>query len=445
MSRTSRNISLLLLLVASATLPGCAHRTATRSAYKTFYQSRLVEAQLPTHEEIASIKDSLSRDLNEPVSKVWEACLGLAAQSKGVLAASNDPTGSHRLLLIRGETMWYRPIQAPPQKTFVERWLAISVLPTGESTTKVNVAYVSPVTARVAPFSTDILPAGFTGEKTLSVSRRAAGAFILALDKTFLEDRYLARLDEGTFDPAPRGTPLVIEAKPFEKRQSVALQRGNYVSAFLRSELLVLDMPRLEKRIGEVIHDLARAANQPGQEARIFILAAGNSPQIEANGDLFIPIGILDNVQSIDELAGILAHELAHIYLHHGSTRVGASRRAGASRNLITGVFMVGGAVIHLLSTIPDSAAPQDSLLTTQDVLVGVAVQLGAYYLSSQIGTGIGRGVGSFFIHRSTRQQELEADEYGTELLWAAGYDHKGLLKFLQRKGISMLSNATKK
>lgn len=445
MSRTSRNTSLLLLLAASATLPGCAQWLGPRSAYGTFYQSRLAEVRLPTHAEIASISDSLSKEFDEPSAKVWEACLGFGAQSRGILAAANDSSGGHRLLLIRGETLTHRTILTPPLSAFVERWLAISVLPTGENSTKVRVAYVSPETVRAAPLSADRLPAGFKGDATLSVSRRAAAAFILALEKTFSEDTYLERLEKGTLHPTPRGAPPMIEARAFEKRESIAHRRGNYNSASVRSELVVLNMPRLEKKIANVIQDLALTANQTSQEVQIFLLSSGDSPYIEANGDLFIPIVILDNVQNVDELAGILAHELAHLYLHHGSMRVGASRRAGASRNVITAAFMLGGAAIHFLSTKPESAAPQDAgYATIQDVLAAAAIQLGSYHLSGQIGTGIGRGVGSFIIHRFTRQQELAADEYGAELLWAAGYDYKGLLNYLQRKGATKLSNPEK-
>lgn len=436
---SSRKAALLLLLVASASSLGCSHRPGPRSAYNTFYQKRLGELRLPTHEEIASAKDLPSQPFDQPASKVWEACLGLAAQSRGILAAANDPAGGHRLLLIAGETLWYSRIQAP-QQTFVDRWLAVSVRPVSESSATVNVAFVSPKTARVAPYSADSLSLGFQGDKNISISLRSAGTFMLALKATFMEDEHLERF-KGASRSTPRGVPRAIEAKIIERGKSVADQRGNYDSANIRREWFVLNMPRLQGQIADVIHDLARAANQPSEEIHIFIVASSEPDfHIEPNGDLFMTTDYLDRMMNVDELAGALSHELAHLYINHGSARTGAFRRAGASRNMITMTFMLGGAVLHFLSTRPDSVAPEDTgFLAVQDVLAAAAVQLGSYYLAGQVGTGIGTGVGSFAVHRFTRKQELEADEYGAELLWAAGYDYKGLLHLLQREGTSML------
>jgi predicted Zn-dependent protease len=69
-------------------------------------------------------------------------------------------------------------------------------------------------------------------------------------------------------------------------------------------------------------------------------------------------------------------------------------------------------------------------------------VGLGSLYLAGQIGTAVGVDIGGFTIRRFSRREELEADEYGAELLWAAGYDYRGFLKFLQRQGSGTLFEA---
>ena len=200
----------------------------------------------------------------------------------------------------------------------------------------------------------------------------------------------------------------------------------------------MLNVPRLKERIAGVIQDFAVAARQPKQGTEIFIVA-DDLPnfQIESNGDLLITTGALDKIQNIDELAGILSHELAHIYLHHGSMRVGGFRRAGGSRNAIVFAFMLGGAVASglLPSSKPKAVSPKDAAITNQELIVATGVTLGTWYLSIRTGFGVGKGVGFFTIHRFTRKQELEADEYGAELLWAAGYNYRGLLNLLRRQG----------
>lgn len=435
MPRVNKNAISLLLLITSAGLLGCAHRPGPRSSYQIYYQNRLTGIKVPTHEEIASVKDSLLEVFDRPAQEIWNACAGLAAQSRGVLAAAADTSGGHRLLLISGETLEHKR----GREAFVDRWMAISVQPIAENSTEVRIAFVSPQTMRASPFSTDMLSKEFKGDRQQSISRRPAEAFMLALEKTFSEDEYLARFVDVS-RPSTRGAPRSIEVKYTEKGEAVAQRRANYNSAGIRREWFALNVPRLEERIAGIVDDIARAASPPDRKANVFILAAlVPNVHIESNGDLFITTGALDKLQNIDELAGILSHEIAHLYMHHGSTRAGAFRRAGASRNAIIFTLILGGAAIDFLSNIPDSASPEDTLLSTEEVLAGVAVTLGTYYLSGQLGTGIGKGVGSFTIHRFTRKQELEADEYGAELLWAAGYDYRGLLNLLRRDGDSKL------
>ena|GEM_PF-2613633 len=435
MSRAKRSAVFVFFGLASASLLGCLHRPGPRSDYALFYRNRLAGIRVPTYEEIASPEDSLVEVFDQPAPKVWDACLGFAAQSRGVLAVANDASGAHRLLLIDGETVGYRLMQAPDQQVFVDRWMAVGLRPLSEGSTEVRVAFVSPKTGQVAPFYTDRPSGGFKGDKSLSVSRRTAEVFIMGLRKTFLEDEYLARFG-GAFHLTSRGVPRAIETESTEGGDSVARQRGNYKSATIRRERLVLNMPRLEKRIAGVIHDFSKVANQDQQDTEVFIIAADSpSFQIEPNGDLFVTTGALDQIQDTGELTGVLSHELAHFYLHHGSMREGAFRDAEISKTAIAVTFVVGGGVYNILSQIPKSAAPKDTLFTNKQVFTGAAVALGIYYLSGQLGTGIGKGVGDLTIHGFTRKQELEADEYGAELLWAAGYDYRGLLRLLKREG----------
>jgi len=205
-------------------------------------------------------------------------------------------------------------------------------------------------------------------------------------------------------------------------------------------------MPRLEEEISEIIRNISRAANQSSQVTRVFVVAdVSDATHAEPNGDIFIATETLDTVKDVDELAGIISHELAHLYLHHGARRTGAIKHAGLSRNAITFIGMLGGAVAGgLLPTskphsVEQPDRPQNTLLSIRDILIGAGVGYGAMHFGGQIGVTLGVGVGGFTIQRFSLKEELEADEYGAELLWAAGYDYRGLLRLLQRRGIDHL------
>jgi hypothetical protein len=209
MKSINRKFISLLFLPAVATFISCAHLRGPHSDYQSFYQSRLVSIRVPTLAEIASPEDAPPMPLHQPIQRAWAACLQLATQSRGILGVAEDAGGGHRILLISGENLEYKR----DRWAFVDRWLAVSLRPLAEDLTEVRVAFVSPKTARVAPFVGDRFPAGFKGDSQRSVSLSAREAFILALQKTFAEDEYLTRLG-GSPRPATRGVPREIDVRP---------------------------------------------------------------------------------------------------------------------------------------------------------------------------------------------------------------------------------------
>jgi predicted Zn-dependent protease len=107
-------------------------------------------------------------------------------------------------------------------------------------------------------------------------------------------------------------------------------------------------------------------------------------------GHVFVLTGLLDRAERVDEVAGVLGHELGHVVLRHHVRR--------AVREL--GVFAALSAVFGDL-----------------DTLTAVVVGGGADLL--------GRAYG--------REQEEAADAYGVQLMARAGYDPHALGAFLER------------
>lgn len=104
-------------------------------------------------------------------------------------------------------------------------------------------------------------------------------------------------------------------------------------------------------------------------------------------GYIYIFKGIIDRVENDDQLAGVIAHEVAHISARHGMKRL---------QNAYGALFL--------------------------------------QILSSQ--TGAGRGVNlaltSLFMEYS-QEAEFEADKLSVKYLKAAGYDPRGTLGFLEK------------
>ncbi|MCF8050215.1 MAG: M48 family metalloprotease [Desulfobacterales bacterium] len=118
-------------------------------------------------------------------------------------------------------------------------------------------------------------------------------------------------------------------------------------------------------------------------------------------GHIFINSGLLEAFDHEEELAGILAHEIAHVTARHISDRIERSKKISAA----TLAGMVAGALIG-----PAAGAAMGQALAVGSMAAGQSMTL-AY----------------------SRQDELQADQLGLQYLDSAGYSAKGLLAALQK------------
>jgi len=116
-------------------------------------------------------------------------------------------------------------------------------------------------------------------------------------------------------------------------------------------------------------------------------------------GNVFINSGLLAAMENEDQLAGILAHELAHVFGRHISEQISQSKKIGLATlaGILAGVFLGGGG----------GAA---SAVATTSVAVGKSLSL-----------------------QYSREHEMEADQVGLKYLSMAGYSGEGLLRVLQK------------
>lgn len=120
-------------------------------------------------------------------------------------------------------------------------------------------------------------------------------------------------------------------------------------------------------------------------------------------GFVFITSGMLKFLQNEDELAAVLAHEIAHVELNHGPKSVKKETRSRFLRSL------AGVAV-------------------GQTAVGSVAGGLGSEAFDAMVGEVAGSVIGGY-----SRAFEGNADSRGAEICLAAGYDPSALTQVLER------------
>jgi len=118
-------------------------------------------------------------------------------------------------------------------------------------------------------------------------------------------------------------------------------------------------------------------------------------------GHIFINSGLFAAMDSEEELAGILGHEISHVYCRHISERIERSKKTGmASLAGIAAGILLGAA----------GAGEAASAVTMGSAAAGISAEL-AY----------------------SRDNEMQADQIGLKVLTGAGYNPSGLLEVLRK------------
>jgi Zn-dependent protease with chaperone function len=191
------------------------------------------------------------------------------------------------------------------------------------------------------------------------------------------------------------------ERWPLEEERKV----GKDVAKEVDEAYGLLDWPEQTERIKHIVERLARASDRPAVEYDVAILDTSipNAMAI-TGGYIRVTRGLLEMVQSDDELAGVLGHEMAHNTLFHGLRQ--AERDSDWQK--LEMIALLGVLVGAGLSGDP-------SVLQTLDVItLSMFARIGV--LSSY-----------------SRRYEHEADWTGLRYAHDAGYDPTGFYTFMER------------
>ena len=129
-----------------------------------------------------------------------------------------------------------------------------------------------------------------------------------------------------------------------------------------------------------------------------FVIRVVDSDEVNAfalpGGYFYVNKGLILEAENEAELAGVMAHEIAHVAARHATERMTKAQ-------------------LLQFATLP-------------------ALFMGGYWTQMAIYNGLGMGI-SLAVLGITRKSEAEADQLGTQYLWNTGYDPNGFTTFFEK------------
>jgi len=178
---------------------------------------------------------------------------------------------------------------------------------------------------------------------------------------------------------------------------------GRAIMAQIRKMGQVVEDPLITEYVNEIGHRIAAQANNDGLHDFSFFVI--EDPVINAfalpGGFIGVHTGLLEATRNEDELAGVLAHEVAHVTQRH----IARSIHSGQRQSMMSMAIMLGAILAAVAGA--DGDAVQGAIAVAQ----GTAAQ-------QQI--------------NFTRSNEYEADRVGIEALARAGFDPQGMASFFE-------------
>jgi Zn-dependent protease with chaperone function len=181
----------------------------------------------------------------------------------------------------------------------------------------------------------------------------------------------------------------------FSPQQDVEV--GQQISPDAERQLPMLNNSRLDNYVNTL--GLRLAAKAQGEKYPYHFKVV-NDQAINAfalpGGPIYVNRGVIEAADNESQLAGVIAHEIAHVALRHGTNQ--ASKASAAQVPLA-----ILGGVIGSQST------------------AAALAQLGASFAVNSV------------LLKYSRTAESQADILGTQILYDAGYDPRGMAQFFQK------------
>jgi len=206
----------------------------------------------------------------------------------------------------------------------------------------------------------------------------------------------------ATFAADPNQLPDIGSSSNRVLPLNLEQELGDNYMRLIRQSLEINTDPLIRTYINQLGFRLV--ASNPDAENRQFYFFVVNDPAVNAfampGGYIGINSGLIELATSEDELAGVIAHEIAHVTQRHIARRIERQQQLSLP------------SMLAILGSI---------LIMTQDSEAGVAAM-----------TGIQAGATQIMINH-TRSNESEADRVGISSLANAGFNPVGMTRFFEK------------
>ncbi len=183
--------------------------------------------------------------------------------------------------------------------------------------------------------------------------------------------------------------------------KSAEAQLGRSIMREIRREGIIINDPELTEYVQSIGHKLAAQVSNGEYEFEFFVV---DDPSINAfalpGGYIGVHTGLIQATRNESELAGVLAHEIAHVTQRHIARAVHANQRAG-----LMSLAAMLGAILAATAANAGGEGIEAAVMTSQ-----------ALQAQSQI--------------NFTRSNEYEADRVGISTMAKAGFDPSGIADF---------------
>ena len=175
------------------------------------------------------------------------------------------------------------------------------------------------------------------------------------------------------------------------------IEIGRQSAAEAEKQLTLLNQPNVNRFLTSVISRLAAQAPEPRYP---YTIKAVNDSSINAfalpGGPMYVNRGLFDAARNEAELAGVLAHEMSHVVLRHGTHQASKAYLSQSGLGILGGLLGKSGG-------------------NTSKVLSAVG--------------GVGLNVAFL---KFGRDDEYQADRLGAEIMAGAGYNPVAMADFFQ-------------
>ena len=175
---------------------------------------------------------------------------------------------------------------------------------------------------------------------------------------------------------------------------------GRQLMLYVKKHFVLIEDPSIVNYVNTIGQHIVTQLPSPPFDFHFYVVKEDVYNAFAAPaGHVFVNSGLLAAMESEEELAGILGHEIAHVLCRHISEQIERQKKIGLATlaGVLTGIFLGGSAVAA-------------GAITTSSIAAGQSLSL-----------------------KYSRENEAEADQVGLKYLTKAGYGGGGLLKVLQK------------